>query len=81
MAMFLQTKRDECVVMHGMQLFEAVCPSLVSFNTSVLSFFLFTVAECVGRCTSVCTAGPEAEQCQKLIEAHKACLRKEGFNV
>ena len=26
-------------------------------------------------------AGPEAEQCQKLIEAHKACLRKEGFNV
>lgn len=26
-------------------------------------------------------AGPEAEQCQKLIEAHKACLRKEGFKV
>ena len=26
-------------------------------------------------------AGPEAEQCQKLIEAHKACLRKQGFKV
>jgi cytochrome c oxidase assembly protein subunit 17 len=25
--------------------------------------------------------GPEAEQCQKLIEAHKECLRSEGFKV
>lgn len=25
--------------------------------------------------------GPEAEECQKLIAAHKVCLRKEGFNV
>jgi len=25
--------------------------------------------------------GPEAEQCQKLIEAHKICLRAEGFKV
>lgn len=25
--------------------------------------------------------GPEAEECKKLIEAHKACLRKEGFKV
>lgn len=25
--------------------------------------------------------GPEAPQCQKLIEAHKQCLRGEGFNV
>ena len=25
--------------------------------------------------------GPEAEQCQKLIEAHKVCLRAEGFKV
>lgn len=27
------------------------------------------------------THGPEAPQCQELIEAHKACLRAEGFNV
>jgi len=26
-------------------------------------------------------SGPEAEECKKLIEAHKACLRKEGFKV
>ncbi len=26
-------------------------------------------------------AGPESEQCQRLIEAHKQCLRAEGFNV
>ena len=26
-------------------------------------------------------AGPEAEVCKKLIEAHKVCLRKEGFKV
>lgn len=25
--------------------------------------------------------GPEAEQCQRLIEAHKVCLRSEGFKV
>ena len=25
--------------------------------------------------------GPEAKECQDLIEAHKACLRAEGFNV
>ena len=25
--------------------------------------------------------GPEAEQCQRLIEAHKQCLRSEGFKV
>lgn len=30
-------------------------------------------------CTT--THGPEAPQCQKLIEAHKECLRAEGFNV
>ena len=29
----------------------------------------------------VATYGPEAEQCQVLIEAHKLCLRAEGFNV
>lgn len=30
-----------------------------------------------------CTAtyGPEAPRCQPLIEAHKQCLRAEGFNV
>ena len=26
-------------------------------------------------------AGPESEQCAKLIEAHKECLRSEGFKV
>ena len=26
-------------------------------------------------------AGPESERCLKLIEAHKQCLRAEGFNV
>ena len=26
-------------------------------------------------------AGPESEQCVKLIEAHKECLRSEGFKV
>ena len=25
--------------------------------------------------------GPDSEQCQKLIEAHKECLRAEGFKV
>lgn len=25
--------------------------------------------------------GPEAKECQELIEAHKKCLREEGFNV
>lgn len=25
--------------------------------------------------------GPDSEECQKLIEAHKACLRAEGFKV
>ncbi|CAL8465331.1 g4866 [Coccomyxa elongata] len=25
--------------------------------------------------------GPDSEQCQKLIEAHKQCLRAEGFNI
>ena len=25
--------------------------------------------------------GPEAKECQDLVEAHKACLRAEGFNV
>ncbi|EIE23182.1 cytochrome C oxidase copper chaperone, partial [Coccomyxa subellipsoidea C-169] len=25
--------------------------------------------------------GPESDRCQKLIEAHKQCLRAEGFNV
>jgi hypothetical protein len=25
--------------------------------------------------------GPEAKECQDLIEAHKKCLREEGFNV
>lgn len=25
--------------------------------------------------------GPESEQCAALIEAHKQCLRKEGFKV
>jgi hypothetical protein len=25
--------------------------------------------------------GPESSQCAKLIEAHKACLREEGFRV
>ena len=37
----LQTKRDECIAVHG----------------------------------------PESTECAKLIEAHKACLRKEGFHV
>ena len=26
-------------------------------------------------------AGPEARECRRLIEAHKACLRSEGFDV
>ena len=26
-------------------------------------------------------AGPEARECQALIEKHKECLRAEGFNV
>lgn len=30
-------------------------------------------------CTT--THGPDAPQCQPLIEAHKQCLRAEGFNV
>lgn len=25
--------------------------------------------------------GPDAKECQELIEAHKQCLRAEGFNV
>ncbi|WPT12765.1 Cytochrome c oxidase copper chaperone 1 [Picochlorum sp. SENEW3] len=25
--------------------------------------------------------GPDSEECQKLIEAHKACLRAEGFKI
>lgn len=25
--------------------------------------------------------GPESKECQQLIEAHKACLRAEGFKV
>lgn len=25
--------------------------------------------------------GPEAQECQEKIEAHKQCLRAEGFNV
>ena len=25
--------------------------------------------------------GPESEACKKLIEAHKECLRSEGFHV
>ncbi len=27
------------------------------------------------------SAGPESERCAKLIEAHKQCLRAEGFKV
>lgn len=30
-------------------------------------------------CTT--TYGPEDPKCAPLIEAHKVCLRKEGFNV
>ena len=30
---------------------------------------------------SLSSAGPEAEECQKLIAAHKECLHKEGFKV
>ena len=26
-------------------------------------------------------AGPESERCARLIEAHKQCLRSEGFKV
>ena len=25
--------------------------------------------------------GPESSECAKLIEAHKACLREEGFRI
>ena len=32
-------------------------------------------------CLIVCHAGEEHVYCQALIEAHKACLRVEGFNV
>jgi len=29
----------------------------------------------------IATHGPESTECAKLIEAHKVCLRKEGFHV
>ncbi|CAL5222201.1 g4531 [Coccomyxa viridis] len=29
----------------------------------------------------VATYGPESERCAKLIEAHKQCLRAEGFKI
>ena len=38
---------------------------------------------CLQKARDECIAqnGPESETCQELIEAHKQCLRKEGFNV
>eukprot|EP00215_Chloropicon_roscoffensis_P002902 CAMPEP_0198470724 /NCGR_PEP_ID=MMETSP1456-20131121/18859_1 /TAXON_ID=1461544 ORGANISM="Unidentified sp., Strain RCC1871" /NCGR_SAMPLE_ID=MMETSP1456 /ASSEMBLY_ACC=CAM_ASM_001119 /LENGTH=65 /DNA_ID=CAMNT_0044197237 /DNA_START=46 /DNA_END=243 /DNA_ORIENTATION=- len=33
------------------------------------------------RDTCIAEKGPEHEDCVKLIEAHKKCLRAEGFNV
>ena len=65
----IQTKRDECVVLHGERL-RLNClqtrVSLSSKHNQKLQFYFL---------------GPEAEECQKLIAAHKDCLRKEGFNV
>lgn len=47
-------------------------------QSTCLVLIVFLVARCGCECRSV---GPEAEECKRLIEAHKACLRKEGFKV
>ena len=67
----LQTKRDECVVLHG--------KLLSCLVLSLLPLVWRSGCVLIAKCFNL--TGPEAEECQKLIAAHKACLRKEGFNV
>ena len=61
----LQGRRDNCVALHG-------SPWLGSYHAHSWA--------CWASLTRSRT-GPESEQCQRLIESHKECLRKEGFSV
>ena len=77
----LQAPRDECVALHGRR---AVCHTLIcgEFGRMALACILFLYeSSCLFHTLRIALSGPEAEECKQLIEAHKLCLRAEGFNV
>ena len=75
----MQAARDECVTLKGQLAHRALF--LFSSTRSVACKLAqrFLAASCAKY--GVYVAGPEAEECRRLIEAHKQCLRAEGFNV
>lgn len=58
-----------CGLRHGCHIFDMVqCSDFTKSMQKVRD-------ECIA------LHGPDSEECQKLIENHKACLRAEGFKV
>jgi hypothetical protein len=80
----LQRTRDDCVAQYGVYSIRfltmiIMCHMFGSSDLKLKTTRLFSEA-CLPEEASWC-AGPDSERCQKLIEAHKQCLRSEGFNV
>ena len=67
----MQAPRDECIATHGTSELAPchTCPVRSITSPPALSHRAFV------------NAGPEDPRCVALIEAHKACLRSEGFKV
>lgn len=71
-----QKVRDECIGLHGrwgiVQL----------YKWGIIVHSVLLAGHWWGsRARTLPNTGAEAQQCQALIEAHKQCLRSEGFNV
>ena len=70
-----ETKVCASALLHAQCSWLPVCPA------SLLDLSLLGCVLQAARDECVTLHGPESERCAKLIEAHKQCLRSEGFNV
>lgn len=92
----MQRERDDCVATYGasftyyiINLAHCLClylPQMGCLNSclpALLPFQRFSPSATPksGEIPGVTSVGPESERCAKLIEAHKQCLRSEGFKV
>ena len=70
----VQRPRDDCIGEHG-----AYSSGVLA--SKILCLTAYRHGPCHNALATPSGAGPDDPRCVALIEAHKVCLRKEGFKV